>query len=122
MKTKENNLFKMLKGYITIYLPLQKKVSSNTLKSYKGTLNLFLDYLCQTNKVSLKNKTLEDFSYANINAFLQWIESERNCTATTVNHHLAVIRAFLKYVGIIDPVFNDYYLSARQVAKRKTAK
>lgn len=112
----------MLKEYITIYLPLQKKVSSNTVKSYKETLNLFLDYLCQTKKVSLKDISFEDLSYDNINAFLQWIESERNCIATTVNHHFSVIRAFLKYVGIKDPVCNYYYLSASQVTKRKTAK
>jgi len=122
MKIKDKRLFEILKEYITVYLPLQKKVSPNTVKSYKETLNLYLDYLCLEKKVLLKDIHLKDLSYDNINAFLQWLECERSCTATTVNHRLSVIRAFLKYAGMKDPVYNDYYLSASQVTKRKTVK
>ena len=54
-----------------------------------------------------------------INAFLQWLEVERGCKTSTLNHHLSVIRAFLKYASIREPVYNDCYLSAGQVVRRK---
>lgn len=122
MKIKDKRLFEILKEYITVYLPLQKKVSPNTVKSYKETLNLYLDYLCLEKKILLKDIHLQDLSYDNITTFLQWLECKRSCIATTINHHLSVIRAFLKYAGMKDPVYNDYYLSACQVTKRKAVK
>ena len=44
---------------------------------------------------------------------------ERGCKTSTLNHHLSVIRAFLKYASIREPVYNDCYLSAGQVVRRK---
>ena len=122
MKIKDKRFFEILKEYITVYLPLQKKVSPNTVKSYRETLNLFLDNLCYTKKKLLKNISFEDVSYDNINTFLQWLEDEHKCIATTINHHLSVIRAFLKYAGMKEPIYNSYYLSASKVTRRKTVK
>lgn len=122
MKIKDKRLFEILKEYITVYLPLQKNVSGNTVKSYRETINLFLDFLCQNGRKPLMKISFEDISNDSINAFLQWLEINRNCGLSTVNHHLSVIRAFLKYAGMREPVFNDYYLSACQVARRKAEK
>lgn len=122
MKIKDKRFFEILKEYITVYLPLQKKVSPNTVKSYRETLNLFLDNLCYTKKKLLKNISFEDVSYDNINTFLQWLEDEHKCIAATINHHLSVIRAFLKYAGMKEPIYNSYYLSASKVTRRKTVK
>ena len=122
MRIKDKRLFELLKEYLTIYLPLQKNVSSNTCKSYREVLNLFMDFLCQHLHKSLKDVCFDDISGNSINAFLQWLGDTRNCGLSTLNHHLSVVRAFLKYAGMKEPVYNDYYLSACKVARRKTEK
>ena len=46
MKIKDKRLFELLKEYLTVYLPFQRIVSPLTVKSYKETLNLYMDFLC----------------------------------------------------------------------------
>lgn len=122
MKIKDKRLFELLKEYLTIYLPLQKNYSVHTIKSYKGILNILLDFICFKYNLLLKDISLNDFSYESINAFMLWLENERSCKSATVNHHLYAVLSFLKYVGMKDPSYNDYYLSANRVSKRKTLK
>jgi len=119
MKIKDKRLFELLKEYLTVYLPLQKTVSPNTVKSYRETLNLYLEFLCSNYALQLKDISFKHISAGSIDAFLKWLEDERHCGLTTLNHRLSVIRAFLKYVGIKVPTYNDYYLSASRVARRK---
>lgn len=95
-------------------------VSPNTVKSYRETLNLYIDFLSVFKVHSLKDVSFNDISSDSINAFLEWLENERHCGLTTLNQRLSAIRAFLKYVGMKEPVYNGYYLSAGQVPKRKT--
>jgi integrase/recombinase XerD len=122
MKIKDKRLFELLKEYLTIYLPLQRTVSPHTIKSYRETLNLYLSFLCIHKHLHLKDLSFSDINEESINAFLKWLEMSRDCGLATQNHHLSVIRAFLKYAGMKQPVYNDYYLSSGQVARRKAEK
>ena len=119
MKIKEKRFFELIREYLTVFLPLQKSSSSHTIKSYKETLNAFLTFLCSYLQKPLKDISFSSVTPDSINAFLQWLEVERGCKTSTLNHHLSVIRAFLKYAGIREPVYNDCYLSAGQVVRRK---
>ena len=119
MKIKEKRFFELIREYFTVFLPLQKSASSHTIKSYKETLNAFLTFLCSYLQKPLKDISFSSVTPDSINAFLQLLEVERSCKASTLNHHLSVIRAFLKYAGIKEPVYNDCYLSAGQVVRRK---
>lgn len=122
MKIKDKMFFELLKEYLTVYLPLQRSVSPHTVKSYRETLNLYLVFLCTHKHLYLKDLSFSDITEESINAFLKWLEKSRYCGLSTQNHHLSVIRAFLKYVGMKQPVYNDYYLSSGQVARRKAEK
>ena len=43
---KDNALFfyRIVREFLTVYLPKQRGASLNTVKSYKDALNLFIDY------------------------------------------------------------------------------
>jgi site-specific recombinase XerD len=123
MKIKDKRFFELLKEYITVYLPLQRIASPHTVKSYRETLNLYLGFLCiYKPQLQLKDLSFSNITEDSLNAFLDWLKNTRNCGSTTQNHHLSVIRAFLKYSAMKEPVYNDYYLSSGQVARRKTDK
>lgn len=122
MKIKDKRLFELLKEYLTVYLPFQRVVSPLTVTSYKETLNLYVDFLCLYEKLKLKDISFDNINIITIEAFLEWLRIIRSCGLSTQNHHLSVVRAFLKYAGTKDPVFNDYYLSSTQVPRRKEEK
>jgi len=43
-KVKDEQLFTLLRDFLLVYLPNQRKASSNTVKAYRTTLNQFLKY------------------------------------------------------------------------------
>ncbi len=119
MKNEKNEFFRLLREYLTIYLPKQKNASGHTLKSYRETLNLFITFLAEQKKCSLCNITFDDVGQASVNGFLEWLSESRKCGTSTINQRLSVIRAFLKYSGSRNPVVNDHYISMQSVPFRK---
>ena len=45
MKAGENSLFPLVHDYLKIYLPKQRGVSPNTIRSYRKALEELLDYV-----------------------------------------------------------------------------
>ena len=87
-----------LTQYLSQYLPLQKNVSDNTIASYRDTFKLFIIF-CETEKKLKPCKmSMQHFNKQIVIDFLDWLERERSCSATTRNHRLTVIRAFCLYV------------------------
>lgn len=113
MKTERNEFFRLLREYLTVYLPKQKDASSHTLKSYRETLNLFATFLAECKKDRLYSVVFDDITQESVGAFLKWLSDSRGCGASTVNQRFSVIRAFLKYSGSRNPVINDCYLAIR---------
>lgn len=118
-------LFKLLRDYLTIYLPKQRCLSENTIKSYRDTWNLLLDYVAETNKIHIWQITLETLNSHIISEFIEWLKNERNCSNNSINQRLAGIRAFFKYAAIQQPItamhMSDIYsIPYKKIDKNKT--
>jgi len=98
MNEKSSHFFRMIRDYLTVYLPDQKGASPNTVKSYREALRLLLDYICSRNGLSLGKLNFTHLSRETVEGFLDHIEKERECSTTTRNNRLAIIRSFVKYV------------------------
>jgi site-specific recombinase XerD len=96
VKIKDPALFKQIKEYLTTYLPVIRRRSTNTVSSNREALNLFLLYLQNTQNKKLSEVTTIDFKQANIVGFMSWLQHERGNTATTVNQRLSHIRSFCR--------------------------
>jgi len=94
--------FKLVRDFLIVFLPTQRAVSLNTVKSYRETLNLLLNYLCERNGISLKKLSFENFSREAVEGFLEYLEKERQCGVSTRNQRLACIRSFFRYAGARD--------------------
>lgn len=92
-----------LSGFFTSYLQGIRGSSDNTLKSYRDTFTILLRYCKSEKGMSIEKITIEDFSKALIEDFLNWLETERKCSINTRNQRLAAIHAFFKYVQTEDP-------------------
>ena len=102
MNDKSAHFFKLVRDFLMVYLPDQKAVSPNTVKSYRESLNLLLNYICDTAGISLGKVSFKNMERETIEAFLEYLEKDRCCSVSTRNHRLACIRSFVKYAGARD--------------------
>ena len=92
-----------LTQFLGEYLPAQRNVSPNTIKAYRDAFTLFLRY-CRDQRCLVPEKvTLDSIDVSLILAFLDHLETERNCCARTRNHRLSALHAFFRFLQIETP-------------------
>jgi site-specific recombinase XerD len=92
-----------LTNYLTKYLPDELGASPNTVASYRDTYMLFLIYLRDIHKMPVEKLCLKDITKGHVEAFLDWIQTERNCSVQTRNVRLAAIHSYFKYLQYENP-------------------
>lgn len=104
MKTiRDKVLFESIKSFLTEYLPLIRRKTENTIKSYRDTINLYFRYLELENKTDIFGLSTSMINQESIIGFLDWLVKERRCKATTRNQRLSCIRSFYTYLATKDP-------------------
>lgn len=97
-----NDFFKTIRSFLTEYLPKQRCYSENTIKSYRITLNLFIEYLRSVKKLTISSIDFTIVDRALIIGYLDWLEQTRHCSITSRNQRLMALRSFFKYAGTFD--------------------
>lgn len=95
---------KALSHYPGVYLPGQRNVSANTVKSYRDTFKLFLRYCEQECQLSIERLGLKRINKVLVLGFLSWLEKDRHNSVSTRNQRLACIHGFCRYLQLEDPV------------------
>ena len=105
MKKAQNEsviLARHLNAFLNAYVPSQKSRSSQTLKSYRDALALYIGFLETEKEIRTESLCGACFSRTMIEEWLQWLMTQRGCSPETCNNRLASLRAFLKYLGMKD--------------------
>ena len=102
-KVIDETLFKLIHDFLVVYLPSQRNSSTNTIRAYRSSLEMLLDFVKQQNKIPLYKVSFRMLNEKSVAAFLDSLETERGCGISTRNHRLKCIRAFLKYAAMIEP-------------------
>ena len=109
-------------NFLAIYLPGQKNLSKNTIASYAVTFKLF--FTCCKDKKNIPPERLK-LSMLNeplITEFLDWLESDRNCSVTTRNQRLVSLHSFFRFVLVKDPSCMDAFITILKIPYKKTIK
>lgn len=122
MRIKDTMFYGTVRDYLTVYLPLQKECSPNTVKSYREGLNLFFSFIAESKDIRIYQIGFDDISPENLKDFVSWLQDERHCGKTTINQRIAIIRFFLKYTGARFPDMNSYYVKMQQIPFKKAEK
>jgi integrase/recombinase XerD len=118
----DDRFFKLVRGFLTVYLPKQKCCSPHTVKAYRDTLNLFRHFLQEKKGIAFTHIGFDRITHDVIYEFLAWLQDTRGCQAATKNHRLAALKAFLHYCAIEEPALMAVYLDIQQVRAQKIAK
>jgi site-specific recombinase XerD len=89
-----NEFFTRIRDFLTEYLPNQRCLAANTIRSYRQALNLFVSHLRDQRGLNLAQAGFADIDRAVVAGFLDWLEEARRCSASTRNQRLMALRAF----------------------------
>ena len=121
-RVKDEPLFQLLHDYLKKYLPDQKYASSNTVKAYRTALNQFFKYVVQEKSIPLSEITFPVLDYDMVNAYLDWLVSEKKCSPATRNHRLTCIRSFFAYAASRSTEYMAYQAALSKNPKQKAGK
>ncbi len=93
----------LLTKYLTYFLPVQRNLSANTIKSYRDTFKLLLSYCRDVKKLTIAKLTLKQLDKKCIEDFLVWLRQSRGASPSTYNQRLSAIHAFFDYVMTEEP-------------------
>lgn len=119
MRAGDTALFPLIHDYLKIYLPKQRNVSPNTLRSYRKALEELLDYVKEQEQIPLGSITFEHLTVNTIFMFLEYLEAEQNCSILTRNACFAAIRAFMDYAADHDVTLVDNLNKLKKVPFKK---
>ena len=119
MRIKDPKLYRLMKDFLTAYLPETKQKSTHTIQAYRDALNLYMGFLDSAKSIALKDACISDFNQENISAFLRWLHEERGNESTTINQRLSHIRGLCRYVQKKDILSFETYSEICGVAEYK---
>lgn len=118
---KPTDFAKHLTDFLSKYLPGERGVSTNTIRSYRDSFVLFIAFMEQRN-VHLRALTLEKITKESIVDFLEWLQSKRHCGDATRNLRLAALHSFFKYVQYQHPEKLHEFQQILSIQTKKTEK
>jgi site-specific recombinase XerD len=91
-------LFDAVESFFVDHLKLARGCSPCTLRSYRDTLRLLLEYAGRVRKLSADRLRIVDFDADLILAFLNYLEEGRHNRISTRNCRLAAVRSFFLHL------------------------
>jgi site-specific recombinase XerD len=113
---------RLLRDFLTDYLPVKRNFSGKTVKAYRQTMNLLRQYLCDTKGIRFEQMSFPCFSRNSIYDFLVWLKDVRHNTTGTMNLRLAAVKSFLKYCSEEDIELTSVYLEVAAIHAFKGTK
>jgi len=107
----------LLTKYLTHFLPVQRNLSANTIKSYRDTFKLLLTFCRDVKNLSVAKLTLKQLDKRCIEDFLLWLRQTRGASPSTCNQRLSAIHAFFDYVMAEEP---EYMEQCQKIIKIKS--
>ena len=91
-----------LSKYFKTYMPGALGLRKQSILSYKKGFHVFFRFMKNTRGVTPDEITIDTFNVELLMEFLDNLEDNGNSISTR-NHRLTVLRAFFKYIQLVDP-------------------
>lgn len=110
-----SKFLQLLDNFITNYMPCSVGASPNTVTSYKYAFRLLLVFMYSKKGIPADKISFDKLNFDTMTEFLDWIEKDRGCSASTKNQRLSAILSFSEYAQNRD--FNATSVFRRSVIK-----
>lgn len=103
MNDKYMDFGKSLQNFFYEFLKKEYGASPNTIRSYRDTFVLLLDFFNDAKQVPAVRLSLAHMNRLTILEFLDWLEKKRGCSVRTRNQRCAALHSFFKYMMYLEP-------------------
>jgi len=104
-KSKTTDFACALSDFLLNYLPEQRGLSENTIKSYSDAFSLLFDFYESEFHIKRERLEIKDISIQKTEEFLNWLENKRNNSAGSRNQRSAALNSFFKYLQYKNPKY-----------------
>lgn len=109
---KPTDLSYHLTKYLSAHLPGTRGLSSNTIASRRDAFALLLNFCRDIKGIPVEKIKIQTLTTGLVTDFLDWLERDRGCCASTRNQRLTSIKAFFKYLQSETP---EHILLCQQI-------
>lgn len=109
-----------LAKFFTDHLAGERAVSPRTVSSYRDAMKLLLTWFRDSERIPPEKLRLADIDRARVLRFLDWLETDRHCSAGTRNQRLAVIKSFCRYTAVEQPERLDQVTQILAIRQKNT--
>lgn len=120
-RVKDELLFQLIHDFFTSYLQEQRNCSVHTIRSYRNSLNSFLDFVKDKHNILFSSLTFQMLDSRALAEYLGKME-ENGCSISTRNNRLNGIRSFFAYASKINHSTLSYYSDISHVPLKKDVK
>jgi len=97
------DLGRLVISFFEEYLPEQRGMSIHTIRSYRDTVVLWLQFAARDTRRRLESLGVADLTAERVERFLMHLEAERGNGIGTRNARLAALRTFVRHLGAKHP-------------------
>jgi len=117
-KSKPTDFAQSLAKYLFEFLPEQKGLSENTIRSYSDSMSLFLEFYETERHLKREKLEIKDITCEAVEQFYLWLEQYKGNSVSTRNQRRIAINAFLKYLQYRNPGHVLLYQQIRSMPKK----
>ena len=120
-KTGQQQFWKYVRGYLTIYLPKIRGLSPRTIESYRESIALYCDFLKEQIGIKFSIVSFDHITRDSVKKFIQWLLG-RTCGVSTCNLRLSALKSFLRYCADEDISLYYIYQEVKKIPLMKAQK
>lgn len=121
-KQKESAIGPLIQSFFTQHLQQHRRVSPQTVASYRDTLKLLLQFVKMQGGKEPSALCVADLDAPVILSFLDHLEEHRNNSARSRNVRLAAIRTFFRWIALRDPTNVGLATRVMAIPQKRTDK
>jgi len=106
--------------FLIQFLSNERGLSENTILAYRDALKLLLKYCTDYLKIKIDKLLCDQIDDKIVRKFLDYLEQQRGCTASTRNARLAALKTFFYYLGQEVPECLDNSQRISAIPQKKT--
>jgi integrase/recombinase XerD len=93
-----------LADFFSVYLPAVRKLSPNTIRSYRDSFTVLIYFLRDARGIPVEKVSLDHLQAPVLLEWLNYLEHSRGCSPRSRNQRMAAIRSLLRYLAPTDPI------------------